>query len=264
MPTKKERRGAKRASRRRAWGLSKRGTPIPARIGRIAPKGDIMATESFKASRWTRGNLFFPTILEINETAVIRKKRSWFSRNEMSIHLQKVASVRIQTGLCWSEILIESTGGTDPIASHGHRKKNALRVKARKWFQRFLGTRAKVVPEVSGNARAARSFPRPPSPPHRAGQARIEVTSAGTRWGRPRLVVETDLSPHESGAQTRSPRPSRRARACGGDRRKGFSDRKYPYRFAYAPTNTAAGGPVSEPGTAWDNAETPHFTRIFL
>jgi hypothetical protein len=95
----------------------------------MTPKGDIMATESFKASRWTRGNLFFPTILEINETAVIRKKRSWFSRNEMSIHLQKVASVRIQTGLCWSEILIESTGGTDPIASHGHRKKDALRVK---------------------------------------------------------------------------------------------------------------------------------------
>ena len=38
--------------------------------------GGVMATESFKASRWTRGNLFFPTILEINETAVIRRKRS--------------------------------------------------------------------------------------------------------------------------------------------------------------------------------------------
>jgi hypothetical protein len=89
-----------------------------------------MATESFKASRWTGGNLFFPTILEINDTAVIRRKRSLFSHNEMSIHLQRVASVRIQTGLLWSEILIESTGGTDPIQSHGHRKKDALRIKA--------------------------------------------------------------------------------------------------------------------------------------
>jgi len=89
-----------------------------------------MATESFKASRWTHGNLLFPTILEINETAVVRRKRSWFSRNEMSIHLQRVASVRIQTGLLWSEILIESTGGTDPIQSHGHRKGDALRIKA--------------------------------------------------------------------------------------------------------------------------------------
>ena len=89
-----------------------------------------MTTEAFTASRWTRGNRWFPTVLKINDTAVIRRKRSFFSRNEMSIHLQKVASVRIQTGLFWSEILIESTGGTDPIESHGHSKKDALRVKA--------------------------------------------------------------------------------------------------------------------------------------
>ena len=88
-----------------------------------------MTTESFAASRWTEGNLWFPTVLEIDETAVIRRKRSLFSRNEMSIHLQKVASVRIQTGLIWSDILIESTGGTDPIRSHGHRKEDASRVK---------------------------------------------------------------------------------------------------------------------------------------
>jgi len=88
-----------------------------------------MTTEAFKASRWTQGNHWFPTVLAIDDTAVIRTKRSLFSRNEMSIHLQKVASVRIQTGLFWSDILIESTGGTDPIQSHGHRKRDALRVK---------------------------------------------------------------------------------------------------------------------------------------
>ena len=89
-----------------------------------------MATETFKASRWTHGNFLFPTILEISATAVIRRKSSWFSRNEMSIHLQRVASVRIQTGVLWSDIFIESTGGTDSIQSHGHRKKDALRIKA--------------------------------------------------------------------------------------------------------------------------------------
>jgi len=89
-----------------------------------------MPTETFQASRWTRGNHLFPTILDVTDTAVVRRKRSWFSRNEMSIHLQRVASVRIDTGLLWSDILIESTGGTDPIASHGHRKADALRIKA--------------------------------------------------------------------------------------------------------------------------------------
>ena len=89
-----------------------------------------MATETFFASRWTQGNRIFPTCIEITETAVTRRKRSWFSHNEMSIHLLRVASVRIDTGLFWSDILIESTGGTDPLASHGHRKVDALRIKA--------------------------------------------------------------------------------------------------------------------------------------
>jgi len=88
-----------------------------------------MSTESFKASRWTQGNRLFPTVIEVTDMAVIRRKRTWFSRNEMSIHLQRVASVRINTGLIWSEILIESTGGTDSLTSHGHRKKDALRIK---------------------------------------------------------------------------------------------------------------------------------------
>jgi len=85
--------------------------------------------EIFRASRWTRDNHLFPTEIEITGTAVVRRKRSWFSKNEMSIHLQRVASVRIQTGIIWSEILIESTGGTDPITSHGHGKGDAVRIK---------------------------------------------------------------------------------------------------------------------------------------
>jgi hypothetical protein len=29
----------------------------------------------------------------------------------------------------WSEIVVESTGGTDPITSHGHRKRDAQRIR---------------------------------------------------------------------------------------------------------------------------------------
>jgi hypothetical protein len=39
-------------------------------------------------------------------------------------------SVHIKTGLIWSNFLIESSGGTDPLASHGHRKRDALRIRA--------------------------------------------------------------------------------------------------------------------------------------
>jgi hypothetical protein len=88
-----------------------------------------MATETFKASRWTSGNRIFPTVIEVNETAVMRRKRSWFTVNEISIHLSKVASVRIDTGVFWADILVESTGGSDPLTSHGHRKADARRIK---------------------------------------------------------------------------------------------------------------------------------------
>jgi hypothetical protein len=88
-----------------------------------------MPAEIFQASRWTRGNFLFPTVIEVTDKAVVRRKRSWFHSDEMSIGVQKVASVHIKTGIFWSDILIESTGGTDPIASHGHRKSDARRIK---------------------------------------------------------------------------------------------------------------------------------------
>jgi hypothetical protein len=88
-----------------------------------------MASEKFQASRWTNGNHLFPTVIEVTDRAVIRRKRSWFSKDEISISINKVASVRIRTGIFWSEILIESTGGTDPLASHGHRKADARRIR---------------------------------------------------------------------------------------------------------------------------------------
>jgi len=88
-----------------------------------------MPTETFRASRWTRGNFLFPTIIEVSDKAVCRRKRSWFSQDEMSMSISKVASVHIRTGMVWSNILIESSGGTDPLESHGHRKADALRIK---------------------------------------------------------------------------------------------------------------------------------------
>ena len=87
-------------------------------------------SEVFKASRLTQGNRLFRTVIEVTDQSVIRRKRSWFSVNEMSIHFSRVASVRIDTGLCFADILIESSGGSDPLASHGHSKGDARQLKA--------------------------------------------------------------------------------------------------------------------------------------
>ena len=88
-----------------------------------------MASETFQASRLTRGNRLFPTVIEVSDKAVIRRKRSWFSKDEISISITKVASVHIKTGIIWADILIESSSGSDPLVSHGHRKADARRIR---------------------------------------------------------------------------------------------------------------------------------------
>jgi hypothetical protein len=85
--------------------------------------------ETFVASRWTKGNLFFPTRIVVNAQRVSRVKPRLFGSNEESIGISQVASVHISTGIFWSDVLIESTGGTDPITSHGHRKADAQRIR---------------------------------------------------------------------------------------------------------------------------------------
>lgn len=85
--------------------------------------------ESFAASRWTRGNHIFPTRIVVTPLHVSRVKPRLFGRTEESIAINQVASVQIKTGVIWSEIRIDSTGGADPITSHGHRKSDALRIR---------------------------------------------------------------------------------------------------------------------------------------
>lgn len=89
----------------------------------------ITDEETFSASRWTKGNLWFPTRIVVSRLRVSRVKRRLFGSSEESISISQVASVKISTGVFWSDIVIESSGGTDPIRSHGHRKGDAVRIR---------------------------------------------------------------------------------------------------------------------------------------
>jgi hypothetical protein len=42
------------------------------------------------------GIFLFPTLIEVTEKAVIRHKRSWFSKDEMSIGITKADAQRIR------------------------------------------------------------------------------------------------------------------------------------------------------------------------
>ena len=83
----------------------------------------------FVASRLTKGNRIFPVRIEVNQSRVTRIKPRLFGSSEESIAVDKVASVNIQTGLIWADIRIDSTGGSNPIVSHGHRKNDARAIR---------------------------------------------------------------------------------------------------------------------------------------
>ena len=86
-------------------------------------------TEVFTASRMTRGNLMFPTRIEVSPERVLRIKPRALGQDEESVAIPKVASVQISVGMMFSEIRIDSAGGTNPIVSHGHRKGDARRIR---------------------------------------------------------------------------------------------------------------------------------------
>jgi hypothetical protein len=84
----------------------------------------------FRASRLSRGNHLFPTQVLITATSVVRHTPRWVGRHEETIHMAHISSVRIDTGVLLSNIYIETSGGANPIACHGHRKRDATRMQA--------------------------------------------------------------------------------------------------------------------------------------
>jgi hypothetical protein len=87
------------------------------------------AGEVFRASRWSSGNHLFPTQVLITPTSVVQFTPRWIGRREETIHMAHIASVKIETGALLSNVLIETSGGSDPIVCHGHRKGDANRMK---------------------------------------------------------------------------------------------------------------------------------------
>lgn len=107
--------------------------------------------EVFRASRLSAGNRWFPTQVLITPTAVVHYTPELVGRKEHSIHVAHVASVSIDTNLFFSNVLIETTGGTTPVSCHGHRKADAVRMKQlieQHQTQYYRSTGSAAAPEV--------------------------------------------------------------------------------------------------------------------
>jgi hypothetical protein len=83
----------------------------------------------FRASRFSRGNLWFPTQVSVTPASVIHYTPELAGGREHSMHISHIASVLIDRNLFFSDVFIESSGGSSPVRCHGHRKKDAVEMK---------------------------------------------------------------------------------------------------------------------------------------
>jgi hypothetical protein len=89
----------------------------------------IAGPHVFRASRLSRGNLWFPTQVGITPTSIVHFTPELVGGREQSIHMAHVASVLVDRNLFFSDIMIESSGGEEPVRCHGHRKRDAVEIK---------------------------------------------------------------------------------------------------------------------------------------
>jgi hypothetical protein len=96
----------------------------------VARRNQRMAGQHvFRASRWSRGNHLFPAQVSISPTDVVQYMPHWLGKREHTIHMAHIASVDIDTNLFFSNVIIETSGGSDPVRCHGHRKADAVEMK---------------------------------------------------------------------------------------------------------------------------------------
>lgn len=96
----------------------------------LAVKGRRLPGEHvFKASRLSKGNRLLPAQVAISRDSITLYQPQWIGRIEESINIAHVSSVRIDTNLFFSDVFIETTGGHNPIACHGHTRSDAMKMK---------------------------------------------------------------------------------------------------------------------------------------
>ena len=84
----------------------------------------------FYASRWTKGNRIWPTQVAVFPNRVVRYTPRLFGHREETIGIDQVASVSVDSGMIFGDVIIETTGGSQAIRCHGHSKGEAEQIRS--------------------------------------------------------------------------------------------------------------------------------------
>jgi hypothetical protein len=89
---------------------------------------DLPADETYRSSRWSSGNIFFPDSLTLSGDGILFRKGRLLGSSEERINYKAIASVRVRHGVFLSSISVETSGGSQPIFINGLWKSDARRV----------------------------------------------------------------------------------------------------------------------------------------
>lgn len=84
----------------------------------------------YHASRLTTGNRIFPASITVDGNQIRYNKSRWFGSTEETINCQHVSSVRATHGMIWSNLTIETSGGSQPIQINGLSRTEAELIEA--------------------------------------------------------------------------------------------------------------------------------------
>ncbi len=83
----------------------------------------------YASSRLTSGNLLFPDQVIVADDGIHFIKNRFFGSDEEIISYGKIASVKLNSGILFADITIETTGGSQPIFINGLPKNDAQEIK---------------------------------------------------------------------------------------------------------------------------------------
>ncbi|MBM3144120.1 MAG: PH domain-containing protein [Chloroflexi bacterium] len=83
----------------------------------------------YYSSRLTKGNFWFPDRVTVAPDGVHFLKRRIFGSDEEIINYDQIASVKINSGVLWANITIETAGGSQPVFINGLPKGGAQEIK---------------------------------------------------------------------------------------------------------------------------------------
>jgi hypothetical protein len=117
-------------AKRRLLAQGDAGGPTPSSASRESTGAppDAVEDRTYRSSRWSSGNKFFPDSLTLASDGILFRKGRLFGSSEERISYKAIASLRVTNGVFLSNISVETSGGSQPIFINGLWKSDARAV----------------------------------------------------------------------------------------------------------------------------------------